>query len=85
MANQIRMRTQLWGGDPGLAGQMQAGQSPPGRGGKDCCVAPRAQAQLSLGQKMDGASPTRQDPPVPTPHTLSNKPTRALLVLATAG
>lgn len=28
VANQIRMRTQLRGGDPGLAGQMQAGRAP---------------------------------------------------------
>lgn len=29
VANQIRMRTQLRGGDPGLAGQTQAGRPPP--------------------------------------------------------
>lgn len=57
MANQILMRTQLRGGDPRLAGQMQAGQPPPRRGGKDCCVAPRFQARLSPGQNTDGASP----------------------------
>lgn len=75
MANQIRMQTQLRGGDPGLAEQMQAGRSTPRRGGKDCCVAPRFQAQLSSGQNTDGTSPekdlgrdpTRCDPPPPPP------------------
>lgn len=59
MANQIRMRTQLRGGDPGLARQMQAGRSPPRRGGKDCCVALHAQAQLSWGRIGTGPLPGR--------------------------
>jgi hypothetical protein len=71
MANQIRMRTRLRGGDPGLAGQIQAGRPPPRRGGKDCCVAPRFQAQLSPGQNTDGAS-TGQD--LSSDHTCCDHP-----------
>lgn len=59
IANRIRMRTQLRGGDPGLARQMQAGRSPPRRGGKNCCVALHAQAQLSWGSIETGPLPSR--------------------------
>lgn len=76
MANQIRMRTQLRGGDPGLAQQMQAGRSPPRRGGKNCCVALHAQAQLSWGRigTWDAITQFRHSITV---STLFSKPTRA--------
>lgn len=88
VANQIRMRTQLRGGDPGLARQMQAGRSPPRRGGKNCCVALHAQAQLSCGsigtETLSGRTPAAivlgaitQSRHSITVSTLFSKPTRA--------
>lgn len=43
VANQIRMWTQLRGGDPGVGRTDAGGAAPSRRGGKDCCVAPRFQ------------------------------------------
>lgn len=64
-------------GTLGWPDRCRRGGPPPRRGGKDCCVAPRFQAQLSSGQNTDGASPgqdlgsdhTRCDPPVPIFYT----------------
>lgn len=61
MANQIRMQTQLRGGDPGLARQMQAGRSPPRRGGKKLLRGTSRSGSTVLGQNRDRDSP-KQDP-----------------------
>lgn len=55
------LRTQLRGGDPGLARQMQAGQSPPKRGGKKLLRGTSRSGSTVLGQNRDRGSP-RQDP-----------------------
>lgn len=60
VANQIRMWTQLRGGDPGVGRTDAGGVAPSRRGGKDCCVAPRFQAHYLRGRIRMG--PNRAGP-----------------------